>query len=191
MELIQQVDNSIFYWINHNLSNVFFDYFLVFIRNKYVWLPLYLFLISFLIINFKNRGLLILAFVFLTVGISDFISSSVIKPSVERVRPCNDIRLESKIISRVKCGHGYSFPSSHATNHFALGVFFFLIFASINKKLASLFILWASLISFAQIYVGVHYPFDVLAGSILGTLTGYLMFRVFRYSDDKLFGEKV
>ncbi len=191
MDYLQHIDYNLFHWINHDLSNGFFDYFFTFIRNKYVWLPLYMFLISFFIFNFKNKGILILSIAFLTVGIADFTSASLIKPGVERVRPCNDIQLKSEVISRVRCGNGYSFPSSHATNHFALGIFFFLIFSSINKSLASLFLLWATLISFAQIYVGVHYPIDVLAGGILGSLIGYLMFKIFKYADKKLFNTKV
>ena len=187
MEYINHIDQLLFYWINNKMDNLFFDYLFIFIRNKYVWLPLYLFLIAFLIFNFKRKGLLILAFAFITIGISDFISSAVIKPVVERVRPCNDNISNPKIIKRVNCGSGYSFPSSHATNHFALGIFFFLIFSFVNKKIASLFIIWASLISFAQIYVGVHYPSDVLFGAILGSLTGYLTYKIYRQLEIKYF----
>ena len=180
MDTISHIDQVVFYWINNKMGNLLFDYFFIFIRNKYVWLPLYIFIISFLIFNFKKKGLLILTIAFLTVGISDFISSGVIKPAIARIRPCNTQNNSIKIIKRVNCGSGYSFPSSHATNHFALGIFFFLIFSIINRRIASLFPIWAFLISFAQIYVGVHYPSDVLAGALLGSITGYLMYRIYK-----------
>ena len=180
MSFINQIDQILFYWINNKMDNSFFDYFFIFIRNKYIWLPLYLFIISFLIFNFKKKGLLILLFAFLTVGISDFVSAGIIKPAIARVRPCNDRISNLHLIARVKCGSGYSFPSSHATNHFALGVFFFLIFSIVNKKIAFFFIIWAFLISFAQIYVGVHYPSDVFIGAILGSLIGFSTYNIYK-----------
>ena len=180
MDFIENIDNSIFHFINKDISNIFFDYILVFVRNKYVWLPLYMFLISFLIFNFKKKGILILVFAFITIGVSDFLSAGVIKPAVERVRPCRSGEA-GDVIMRVHCGSGYSFPSSHATNHFALGVFFFFIFYNISKAASYLFLLWAAMISFAQIYVGVHYPVDVIAGAILGSIIGIISYRTYSY----------
>ena len=176
MDFIQNLDHSVFHWINNDMSNVVFDYILVFVRNKYVWLPLYMFLISFLIFNFKKTGILILLLAFATVGISDFLSVGVIKPAVERIRPCNDAN-NNDVIKRVHCGSGYSFPSSHATNHFALGVFFFFIFFRISRRASYLFLIWAAMISIAQVYVGVHYPVDIIAGAILGSAIGYGMYK--------------
>lgn len=189
METLQNIDHTIFHWINNDLSNIFLDYFFVFIRDKYTWLPLYLFLIAFFIFNFKKKGLLILVFAFFTIGISDFLSASVVKPAVERLRPCNDSATNPDIIYRVHCGAGYSFPSSHASNHFALGVFFFLIFSSIFKKAAKLFLIWAALISLAQVYVGVHYPIDILAGMILGSTIGYIEFIFYKQVENKFFSK--
>ncbi len=187
METLQNLDHIIFHWINHDISNVFFDYFFTFIRNKVVWLPLYLFLIAFFIFNFKTKGIIIILIAFVTIGIADFTSSSLIKPAVERLRPCNDVASNPKIISRVTCGSGYSFPSSHATNHFAIGIFFFLIFLKISKKFAYFFPIWALLISFAQVYVGVHYPFDILTGILIGSLIGYLEYKFFKQIESKYF----
>ena len=161
MDILQNIDHTIFQWINQGISNVFFDYFFPLIRERFVWLPLYLFLIAFFIFNFKKKGIVILFFAFLSVGIADFTSSSIIKPGIERLRPCNDIESNPQMILRVQCGSGYSFPSSHASNHFAIGTFLFFIFLTISKKFSYFFIVWAFLISIAQVYVGVHYPFDI------------------------------
>ena len=187
MDIIQNIDQSIFTFINQSLSNNFFDNFLVFIRNKYVWLPLYMFLIAFFIFNFKKKGLIIILIAFITVSISDFTSAGLIKPTVERLRPCNDIGENPNVISRVNCGGGYSFPSSHASNHFALGVYFFLIFFSLSKVVSYSFLIWAGLISFAQIYVGVHYPIDILGGLILGSIIGFLEFKFFKQIENRYF----
>ena len=190
MEYLQNIDQIIFNWINQDLSNAIFDRFFVIVRNKYTWLPLYLFLISFFIFNFKKKGLIIMLLAFITVGISDFTSATLIKPRVERVRPCNDIEANPNVISRIKCGIGYSFPSSHASNHFALGVFFFFIFISISKTAAYLFLIWAGLISFAQIYVGVHYPIDILVGAILGIIIGALEYKFYKQIEIMYFVDK-
>ncbi len=183
MDFLFQIDYSLFEFINQDIGNSFFDVFLVFMRNMYVWIPLYLFLILFFILNFKKKGILIITIAGVTAGIADYTSSSIIKPNVQRVRPCNDNNVES--IARVDCGVGYSFPSSHATNHFALGIYFFLVFLGINKFVASAFVLWAIIISFAQVYVGVHYPLDVTAGMILGVFIGMLMYKLLHYLEGR------
>jgi len=187
METIQNIDHTIFHWINNDMSNSFLDFFFVIIRNKYTWLPLYLFLISFFIFNFKKKGIVVLLFAFLSIGISDFFSASVIKPAIERLRPCNDTGSNPEIITRVHCGAGYSFPSSHASNHFAIGVFFFLIFSTINKKVGRLFLIWAALISLAQVYVGVHYPIDIFAGMILGSAIGFMEYYFYKQVETRYF----
>ena len=191
MDFIQNIDQIIFSFINQSLSNLIFDKILVFIRDKYTWLPLYLFLISFFIFNFKKKGLVVLLLAFITIGVSDFTSASLIKPIIERQRPCNDIASNPDIITRVHCGSGYSFPSSHASNHFALGVYFFLIFLTISKKTAYLFLIWAGSISFAQVYVGVHYPIDIFAGMVLGGIIGFLEFQFYKQIENKYFSKLI
>lgn len=178
METILHIDQYLFEIINHDLSNKFFDLILVFFRNKIVWLPLYLFLISYFIFNFKKKGIFIILFAFTGTGIADYTSSSIIKPAVARIRPCNAPQENPYLIRRVNCGSGYSFPSSHASNHFTLGVFFYLTFLGIYRRYAFLFLIWAALIAFAQVYVGVHYPIDAFAGALLGTILGLLFYRL-------------
>src|SRR5690606_31319118 len=117
----------------------------------------------------------------LTFALTDFTSSSVIKKEVTRVRPCNDVQFKEQVRLRVRCGSGYSFPSSHAANHFALGIFLLVIFRKCWKHIIWLSLGWAASISFAQIYVGVHYPSDILAGALLGSLIGWFTASVFLY----------
>ena len=81
---------------------------------------------------------------------------------------------------RVHCGGGYSFTSSHATNHFALATFLVIILGPFFKWIRIPIFLWAASIAFGQVYVGVHYPLDVLAGSIVGILLGILMTKFYQ-----------
>lgn len=179
-------DQEAFLAINQGLSNAFFDWLMPVLRNPYTWAPLYLFIIIFCIKNYGKKGALIILFVLITFGVADSLSSSVIKKSVKRVRPCNDIEFKEEVNVRVRCGSGYSFTSSHATNHFAMAVVLIVIFYRRWKHILWLGLLWAGVISFAQIYVGVHYPFDIVCGALLGTLVGGLAGLVFRFISPEL-----
>jgi len=180
MESIQQFDIELFLKIHRGLSNGFFDWLMPLMRNRFFWSPLYLFIIVFCIKQYKKQGFHIVGMVFLTFAMGDLISSRLIKPFVGRVRPCNDFSLANDIIHRVPCGSGLSFPSAHATNHFAIAIFLICVFYSRWKPVLPLGIFWAAIISFAQVYVGVHYPVDVTIGALLGTLIGFICSRIFK-----------
>lgn len=183
IESLVNIDEALFQWINSDLSNAFFDAVLVPFRHKMFWIPLYLFLILFIAVNFVKEKWMIFAMIGLTVLLSDTTSSKLIKNSVERIRPCHIVELNP--VSRVPCSPGYSFTSSHATNHFAIGLFFFGLFSFTKWKW--LFIAWAGAIAFAQVYVGVHYPFDVLAGALIGILVGVSTYRLYKFLNNKIF----
>lgn len=167
-----QFDQDLFLAINQGLSNPFFDWLLPILRNPYTWAPLYLFLIIFFIKHYGKMGIFVVLFTLANFGISDAVSSHVIKKNVKRIRPCNDLVFKNEVNIRVRCGSGYSFTSSHATNHFAMAFFWIVLFRRRWKHVLWLAITWATLISVSQIYVGVHYPLDILAGSALGILIG-------------------
>ncbi len=174
MESLLQFDTDLFLEIHRGLANPFFDWLMPLMRNRYFWAPLYLFIIIFCIREYRKKGILLIGGLLLTFAIGDLVASRIIKPNVARVRPCNDIHLRADIIHRVLCGSGKSFPSAHATNHFAIAVFLIFVFYDRWKAILPIGIAWAFIISFAQIYVGVHYPLDTFAGAILGTLIGLL-----------------
>lgn len=178
---IIQIDKEIFLAINQGLSNPFFDWLLPILRNPFTWAPLYLFLIIFFIKHYGKLGLLIVACTLINFGMSDATSSHLVKKTVKRIRPCNDIEFKHDVNVRVRCGSGFSFTSSHATNHFAMAFFWIVLFRRRWKHTLWLCVLWATLIGFSQIYVGVHYPFDILCGALLGgtigLINGYLFKR--------------
>ncbi|WP_432712442.1 phosphatase PAP2 family protein [Pedobacter sp.] len=172
LESLLHFDMELFLEIHRGLSNAFFDWLMPLLRNRYFWAPLYLFIIIFCIRAYKKEGLLIIGVLLLTFAIGDLVASRIIKPHVARIRPCSEPQLASRIIHRVGCGAGKSFPSAHATNHFAIAVFLICIFYDRWKAILPIGIFWAFIISFAQIYVGVHYPIDTMAGAILGIAIG-------------------
>ena len=167
-----QFDRHLFYFINHDVANPFFDLVMPYLRNPKFWIPLYLFVIGFCAWKFRRQGIIIIIMIALSAGFADFTSAHIVKTMVKRLRPCNDPVVSQTDITRVDCGTGYSFPSTHATDHFAMAFVVILIFYKRWRWIWLWGILWAGLISFAQIYVGVHYPFDVFCGALYGILVG-------------------
>lgn len=114
------------------------------------------------------------------VALTDIISSRVFKETFDRIRPCNEPDMIPHMRLLVRgCPGGYGFTSSHAANHFGMATYFFLTFRFILKKWVWIAIAWAVMISYAQIYVGVHYPLDIVGGAFLGIFFGALIALVF------------
>lgn len=176
-----ELDQALFLWVNVDLSNSIFDVVLPMLRSKLIWIPVYAFIIAFCAFNFSPKTAfgLVLSML-LTVGLADAVSSKLIKNQVERLRPCNNTELSTKMIKRVPCGAGYSFTSSHAANHFALSFFLIGTIGFLMRRVIVPLLLWAIIICFAQIYVGVHYPSDVFFGALVGLVIGALLAKLFR-----------
>lgn len=173
---LEQWDRWLFIQLNNYQSNSFFDSIMPFVRNAYFWAPLYLFLIVFIVSNFKSRGWWWVVFFLCTVSLCDMTSTNLFKEVFHRLRPCSDpdffqyVRL---VVDR--CGGTFSFTSNHAANHFGMATFIFVTLRSIIGKWVWITYLWAAIIGYAQVYVGVHYPFDVLGGATIGFLFGWLL----------------
>lgn len=179
---IIQWDIALFEWINNDLSSVFLDFLLPWMREPYFWVPMYIFIIAFVFFNFGLKAYWFVLFLILTAGSADMISSRPIKKTIKRLRPCNTEQVH--VIQRVQCGSGYSFTSSHATNHFAVATFLVFTLGQTFKKIKPWLWGWASIIAFSQVYVGVHFPLDVFAGGILGIIIG----KVYALLFDKYYG---
>lgn len=174
MAELLQLDQNLFFIINGDWHNPFFDMLMPYWRNKMFWSPLYLFLLTFVLLNFKQKGFYFILMVAAVIAVSDTTSSKIIKKSVQRIRPCNDETIKENVRLLVGCGGGYSFTSSHATNHFAAAAFLILTLCRRNPWAKYALIFWAASIAYGQVYVGVHYPLDVSAGCFLGCIIGIL-----------------
>lgn len=172
-------DYQLFKLINNSLAEPWLDPVMLLFRNKYFWLPLYLFFISFFIINYKRDSIWIIMALLLTVSISDMTSSKLVKPTVKRLRPCNTVELSVEPRMLINCSGSYSFTSSHATNHFAIAVLLFYSIGHLIGRYKWLLLVWAFLISYAQVYVGAHFPIDVTGGAVLGSLIGWMVAKIY------------
>ena len=168
-----QWDQSLFISINSDWTNSVFDVVMPFLRNSLTWAPLYLFLLIFVLVNFKVRGLWWAVFFLSTVALTDMTGTYVFKHAFERLRPCSDPDFFTHVRLLLKqCAGGYSFTSNHAANHFGMATFFFITFRHLFKIWAWIALCWAAAICYSQVYVGVHYPLDVLMGAMLGLAFG-------------------
>jgi len=176
MPVLLNWDAQLFYNINTVWTNSFLDNNFPWWRDSTAWYPLYLFLFVFIVMNFGWRAWTWILFIIINVTITDQLSSSFIKYWIARPRPCQDPEMIGYVRMLLNhCSGGLSFPSSHATNHFGAAVF---IYCTLKKYLGNwsyLFFFWAASVSYAQVYVGVHYPTDVLGGAIIGSIIGYIV----------------
>lgn len=176
---LSEVDHEIWRYLHVAWRSDMLDAVMPYFRNQFTWAPLYLFLLIFMPANFGKRGWLWCIGFLLCFALADMISGSLIKPLVQRVRPCNDPRFMQMVHLIVPRSSGWSFPSSHAANHFALGAF---SAATLHGRLRWFWpipICWAFVVSYAQVYVGVHWPMDVIAGGLLGVSIGFLVAKIF------------
>ncbi len=179
---LQQIDNIIFNVINKDLAVSWLDSTMPLVTDlhkvlivKLVLFPIILFVWWYID---RLKALWLMLGLTLTIVISDFISHSIVKSLIQRARPrFSDI----EVILRSEEHYGYSFTSNHATNMFAFA--FFL--GAYYPKLRPWFFVLATIIAYSRVYVGVHYPSDVLGGALLGLLIGWLMLRIWKYVTHK------
>jgi len=173
---IEPIDRKLFFLVNNGMANDFFDRVMPVVRESNLWVPVYLFLLVFALVNFGKRGLLWMLFAVCTAALCDLVSSHLIKEHIFRLRPCQNPVLADQIrILANYCPRSSSFTSSHAVNHFGLSMFVVLTLRAYTSYWIHLFFIWAAIICLAQVYVGVHYPFDVVSGGILGCFIGYII----------------
>ncbi len=167
IDFLYSIDTTLFYFINHTLSNPLFDKFFVFITDVKHWYLTYLILLLIAFFKGGRIGKIASISALFLITVSDQLSSFLLKDYFARIRPCN-VLPDVNIL--VGCTESYSFPSSHAVNNFAAAVFFAILFPKLKWILYSS----AFLIALSRPYCGVHYPSDVFGGAIIGSIIGYL-----------------
>ena len=196
LQWLDHLDKTLFVLVQHDSDHSVLDGIMPFFRDPLTWIPLYAFMAFYAFRMGKRNtnvgpdgrtaegGSKAWAFILLSIltfAITDSVTAQVLKPLFGRLRPCHDPEIQPYLRALVDCGGLYSMPSNHAANHFGLAAFwFFSIKRTTGKKWRWLW-LWAAVICYAQVYVGKHYPFDVLAGAVFGTITGLGISRLFVY----------
>jgi undecaprenyl-diphosphatase len=175
LDYLQNLDASVFHFINGSLQNPVLDLLMPFITdlNKHTTV-LVLVGVVLIVLAVKGgaRGRIAVAALAIGILFSDQLNSSVAKFILERPRPCHVL---SNVHLLVGCGSGYSFPSSHAVNNFCGAVILSFFFPEAAVWLYA----FAAVVSFSRVYVGVHYPSDILGGAIIGICCGLIIIFVF------------
>ena len=185
IEAINKFDHQLFLLI-HQWRNLFLDETMPFITSKWIWIPLYAILIYLIWRRFGNQTITIIFTISVLILLSDQ-TSNLIKNEVARLRPCHDRNLQQLITTPAGCGGFYGFVSAHAANSFALATFLFLLsaaqkgFSNVKKRrLWALLFPWALLICWSRIYMGVHFPFDLLGGCFIGAFYASILYMAYQ-----------
>jgi undecaprenyl-diphosphatase len=174
IETLKSWDTQLFLFLNGK-HNVFWDFVMFWASEKLIWVPIYILFIYLIIRYYKKNAYLIIISAIVMIAASDLISVHVFKNVFMRLRPCHEPELEGLIhLVKNKCGGEFGFVSSHAVNHFAMAVFFSIIFFRRIRFFILLIMLWAAFVSYSRIYLGVHYPGDVICGAFAGAALGFL-----------------
>lgn len=173
LEHIEHIDQQLFLYLN-SLHYSYLDHMMYALSGKLIWVPLYLAILIYLGIRDGKKFWIFLLFIMLSVLLADQ-GSGIIKNLVHRLRPCHEPVLEGLVYTvNGQCGGQYGFVSSHAANAFNVALISLL---AIRKRWYTIaIIIWALIVGYTRIYLGVHYPGDVVCGSLYGTFTGWFCY---------------
>ena len=168
MEEIILEDKQAMIFLN-NLGSSTFDPFWILVSEKWFWIPLYIIFLYFLYKNFNKKSLFyILLFVALGITASDQIAN-IFKFGFERLRPCHDPSLEG-LLREVKCGGKFGFYSAHSSNSFFVATYLTMLLGKNIKQLPYFLFVWAAIVAYSRVYLGMHFPGDIIIGAIMGIL---------------------
>jgi len=167
LDFFYSIGVQIFYFFNHILSIGFLDKFFAMITNVNNWYIAYIVLLGIAFIKGGLRGKLAVAMIIILIIVTDQLGYKVIKEFFQRMRPCIAL---TDVLTPLGCNGTYSFPSNHALNNFAAATFFYRLF----PKLKWILFITAFLVSLSRVYLGLHYPSDIIGGAIIGSAFGYI-----------------
>ncbi len=187
LELLKSWDADLFLALN-GAHNSIFDFIMFWLSDKFIWIPLYLFFLYLLIKNYKWETIAVFLSILILITLSDQLSVHLFKEVFQRPRPCHEPDLFGMVhLINGKCGGQYGFISSHASNTFALAVFLIQFLGKRYRYFISGILIWAVLIGYSRIYLGVHYPGDVIVGAVLGSVLGLIISRIYIIGSVKFF----
>lgn len=187
LEYIINQDQQLFLQLN-NLGTANWDSFWMIVTNKKTWIPLY---VIFLYLCYQQFGLknliIIILLVAIMVGLNESLTNALKEDWVKRLRPCynQDIYQQMRLV-KDSCGGKFGFTSAHASNHFAVAIFLGSLFKTKYKLLLPSLIFWAMLVAYSRVYIGVHFPLDIICGAIIGILFGLFFYFLYNKSTKKL-----
>jgi len=170
-------DTDLFLALN-GANNSFWDFIMWWASDKFIWIAVYLLFLFLLWRNYRSKIWVIIIFAALLIFLSDQISVHLFKDVFHRLRPCHEPALDGMVhLVNGKCGGQHGFYSSHASNIYALAVFMISLLRKKDPWIILPIIIWATLIAYSRIYLGVHYPSDVITGAIAGSILGWMVAR--------------
>ena len=167
IEFLHHIDIEILYFFNHSLSSPFLDRFFSTITNVNNWFIAYVILLFISFLKGGIKGKIAVLGVILLIIFTDQFSYKILKEIFQRSRPCMAL---TDIITPLGCNGTWSFPSNHAVNNFAAATFYYVLFPRLKWAL----FISATLVSISRVYLGLHYPSDILGGAVIGAVFGYL-----------------
>jgi undecaprenyl-diphosphatase len=177
IDFLNQIDTQLFLFLN-GLHHRALDPAMVIISAKMTWIPLYVLVLGMLIYHFKQRAWLFVLGAIVLLALTDLGSVHLFKNVFLRLRPCHEPALEGLVYTvNNKCGGSYGFVSSHAANTFGFATLLAATFRNRLPWFAWIIVIWAAIVSYSRIYLGVHYPGDILGGAALGTILGWLVWK--------------
>ncbi|HEY0654687.1 MAG TPA: phosphatase PAP2 family protein [Chryseosolibacter sp.] len=179
IDFFLELDKNLFIELNSYHAE-WLDTIMVVISHKLTWVPLYLAIVYFIFRTYGIKGVAAVICIALTIVLADQITSTFMKPFFARLRPTHDPELRDLVhIVNGYRGEKFGFASSHAANTFGLALFVFFLFRDLTRQVRWMF-LWALVVGYSRIYLGVHYPGDIIVGAVVGMICATGCFMLYR-----------
>lgn len=180
IDILERIDSQLLLWIN-SMHSPGADVFMKTVTNKWLWIPISI-VVAFFVMRKggTRRGLLFLLCAGLAIAISDQVCASLLRPAIERMRPSNPLNPLSQFVHVVDEYRGgrFGFPSCHASTTFSVAVMLSLYFR--NRIVTAALFAWVALLCYSRMYLGVHYPGDILAGAVVGCLAAAISYLLYK-----------
>jgi undecaprenyl-diphosphatase len=179
VEFLQYIDTQLFRFLNITLANPVTDKLMPFITERNHWFIFYVLIWLFLVIKGGRTGRISAFLILPLILLTDQFSNNILKPFFERVRPCHDIQGVNLLIN---CSEAFAFPSNHAVNNFAAAT----LFSHFYPGMKSFLYIGAAIVALSRVMCGVHYPFDILAGALIGMIFAMLVIQLWALIEKKI-----
>ncbi|SEJ32925.1 undecaprenyl-diphosphatase [Dyadobacter koreensis] len=177
IDIVIHGDQDLFLWLNGK-HTPWIDTIMCWGTFKFTWIPMYIVLLFLTVRAEKFRSIAIIATVLAAVILADKVTSGLMKPYFMRFRPCHEPLLSGLVHNVGGCGGLYGFASAHAATSFSLAIVWFQLTKNKINNMGWLFA-WAAFYSYSRVYVGVHYPGDILVGALVGLIVGWICVQLY------------